>query len=274
MKNKFKIIIPFIILLFVSNLVICEKAARTLPDIKRTDISGLLANENLSEDDYKTLMLQTGLGKSAICDIKNNSENFKENILAFQEQFFEKADYKCEYLFPITNEERLISSDGKRKNIMLPPIKDGDVLITRATHSLGFRHGHAAIVIDAENGKTLESVVLGTKSTVQELDKWRNYPSLLILRHKNSEVAEKASAYAKEHLVDVDYGLFVGTLKKDKQHMDKIDSTQCAHLVWQAYYSAGEDIDSDGWLVIPEDIAKNKSLGVVFAYGFDPFTRK
>lgn len=274
MKRKLKIIIPLIILLFAAGLIICEKEARTFPIAERMNISGLLTKENLSEDDYKILMQQTGLGRAAVCDIKNSSDNFKEDILAFQEQFFEKTDYKCEYLFPITNEERLFYSDGRRKNIMLAPVKDGDILITRATHSLGFRHGHAAIVIDAENEKTLESVVLGTKSAVQELDKWRNYPTVLILRPKDSKTAEKAAQYAKESLVNVDYGLFVGILKKDKQHMDIIDSTQCAHLVWQAYYAAGEDIDSDGWLVIPDDISQNTNLEVVFAYGFDPITRK
>ncbi len=274
MKRKNLIIISVLVAVFILRLILCELAAHTMPETERIDISELLLKENLSDEDYKVLLKQTGLGKSAVLDIKSSSDTFKEDILKYQEQNFEKVDYKCEYLFPVSNEEVLVTPDGESKTIMLPPVKNGDILITKATHTLGFRHGHSAIVLDAKNEITLESVVLGTKSAEQELDKWTKYPSLLILRHKNDKIAQSAVQFAKENLINVDYGLFAGILKKDKQHMKKIDSTQCAHLVWQAYYAAGEDVDKSGWLVIPDDIAQNKSLEIVFSYGFNPITRR
>ncbi len=255
----------FFALLFLGNLLRNEFAVRQMPMTGKEDITAVLQKETLTENDYRYLLCQTGLGASAIEDIRKDTFSFRDAILAFQEQYFEPIEHRSEFIFFPTTKEETIQGE----EIVLPPLRDGDILITRATHTLGFRHGHAAIVIDAAKGKTVESVLLGEKSSVQRVAKWKKYPSLLILRPKREELAIKAAKFAEEHLVGVDYSLFVGLLQKDKQHQNVIQSTHCSHLVWQAYWAAGLDLDGNGWLVLPQNIAASDELEVAFAYGFD-----
>ena len=254
--------------LFVLWLAVNESRAYVPPVAEREDIGSLVLQDTFSKEDYKTFLLQTGLGRAAVDDLKADSENFAANMLGFQEQYFAPARYVCEFMFPTTKEERLVRENGNIRLLTLAPVRNGDVIITRGTHTMGWRHGHAAIVTDAENDETLESVSLGQESSFQELDKWRKYPSVLILRPKQREAGEKAAAFAKEKLANVDYSPFVGIKRKNKQQMERIDSTQCAHLVWQAYCAAGIDLDSNGgWLVTPKDIANSSELELVQAYG-------
>lgn len=275
-QKKYRLILAAAVcaVMFVLWLTVNESRAYTPPTEGREDIRSLVMQETFAKEDYETFLRQTGLGKAAVDDLKAGSENFAADMLGFQEQYFAPALYECEFVFPTTKEERLVRDDGKNRLLTLAPVQNGDVIITRGTHTLGWRHGHAAIVTDAENGETLESVLLGQKSSFQELDKWRKYPSVLLLRPKQQEAGEKAAAFAKERLAGVDYSPFVGVKKKDKQKMAQIDSTQCAHLVWQAYRAAGIDLDSNGgWLVTPKDIAYSEELELVQAYGFDPERR-
>lgn len=269
LKRKSLIVLISVFLVLVLVQIINEKNIRTNPPEEYRDINLLLAKENLTKEDYDALTMQTGLGKDAICEFQKE-DDFGKIMLSFQTQFFEKRDVDCEFIFPTTKEESLKGS----KRINIPPLKDGDILITKATHTLGWRHGHAAIVTDAEKGETLEAVTYGCESSLQNVSKWQKYPSLLILRAKDEEIAKKAAEFAKNKLVGVDYGLLVGILCKDKQEMEVIDTTHCSHLVWQAYKAAGMDIDGSGWLVLPGDIAADNDLDVVFAYGFDPKNRK
>lgn len=269
LKRKGLVALITVLLILVSVQIINENNIRTSPPEEQQDISDLLAKEDFSAEDYNELLMQTGLGKDSINDFKK-AEGFVEIMLSFQKQFFEETEVDCEFIFPTTKEETLKS--GRRINI--PPLRDGDILITKATHTLGWRHGHAAIVTDANTGETLEAVTYGCESSFQNVSKWEKYPSLLILRPKDEKVAKNAAKFAKNKLVGVDYGLFVGLLSKDKQDMEVIDTTHCSHLVWQAYKAVGMDIDDDGWLVLPSDIAADDDLGVMFAYGFDPKNRK
>ena len=58
-------------------------------------------------------------------------------------------------------------------------------------------------------------------------------------------------------------------MKKDQGKSKK--GTNCSHLVWQAYYNAGYDIDTDGGPVCTSrDISMSDLLEVVQVYGFDP----
>lgn len=273
-KHIYLIAVLFMIAaLFAVRLAVNESLAHVEPRIGRENISSLLEKQNFTDEDYRTILEQTGIGKSAVDELKT-SVYFAQMMLEFQEQYFAPAFWRCEFIFPTTKEESLTYENGSNRFIEFVPVHNGDIIITRATHTLGWRHGHAAIVTDAENEETLESVLLGQKSSFQDLTKWRNYPSVLVLRPKDEEIGEIAAQFAKQYLSGVDYSMFVGLKKKDKQTQDPIDSTQCAHLVWQAYRAAGLDIDSNGgWLVIPKDIANCKELEVVQAFGFDPDKR-
>lgn len=269
-RLRFCFLSAALILFFAVKLALIGQEAHFAPKVGREGLENILVKENFSAEDYQILMEQTGLGRAAVDELKAG-EAFSERVRAFQEQYFSPVHYESDSMFPTAREERLVYQDGNEREIELAPLHDGDIILTRATHTMLWRHGHAAIVTDAQNEETLESVVLGEKSSFQTLEKWKSYPSVLVLRAKDAEVGRQAAKYAKEHLSGIDYSLFVGIKKKDKQNMSQIDSTQCAHLVWQAYRASGIDIDSNGgWLVLPKDIINSKELDIVQIFGFSP----
>ena len=151
-------------------------------------------------------------------------------------------------------------------------LEDGDILITPCSHSFGWRNGHAAIVVDAENGETLESVVLGTKSSLQSLEKWELYPCVMVFRLKgvSEEIRCEIAQNAKENLCNIDYGLEMGFLFP-AYGAEMTEKTHCAHLVWYAYRSYGYDLDADGGrIVTPKDLSESPLLEPVQVVGANP----
>ena len=61
--------------------------------------------------------------------------------------------YKTDTFYYVIKEEYRETGDGKR---LYQPgftdIQDGDILVTDSTYCLCFRHGHAALVVDAKRG--------------------------------------------------------------------------------------------------------------------------
>lgn len=236
------------------------------------DLSALLQQETFTEEEYEILFRQTGLGKAAISDLREESEDFAESVRFFQTQKLAPLRYRQTFLFfPTTTAEQLLDEEGNERFLTLPPLKNGDILITRSTKTLCYHHGHCALVFDAEHGKTAEALMIGTPSAILQTDLWCSYPTLLILRPKeaDSDDIENMLTYAQKSLTGVPYNLLTGLIKKDKSDRERADYTQCSHLVWQAYRQLGIELDSDGgWLVTPCDIARSDELEVVFSYGF------
>jgi uncharacterized protein YycO len=143
-------------------------------------------------------------------------------------------------------------------------IRDGDILVTDSTYCLCFRHGHAALVVDAKRGITLEAFGIGTDSEYSSLNEWRRYPHVMVLRLNAPEsVRQTVVAYAKKYLVGIPYMLSPGVVD-DKDMDGSYWGTQCAHLVWLAFEACGYDIDGDGgWLVTPADFTTSGLLQVV-----------
>ena len=269
-------IICCLVFLFMIYVVANEFDSFDPPAVPRQDMTEVLKKDFFTEEDYSFLLEQTGLGKPAIDELKATSEHFEEEMASFQEQYFCPVQFRSIYVFPTTKEERLVNSDGSKRLLKFAPVKNGDIVVTKGTHTLSWRHGHAAIVTNAEANETIEHVLLGQLSSFQTVDKWRGYPSVLILRLKNSDevLQNEIAVYAKEHLAGIPYSPFVGLKRKDKSGMDRIDSTQCAHLVWQVYQAFGVNTDSNhGWLVMPRDIANSEELELVQVFGFDPHDR-
>lgn len=172
----------------------------------------------------------------------------------------------CVPLSLIVREERL--SDGAQND--LPPLEDGDILLTDCAHSFGWRHGHAALVLDGRLGLTLEAVTVGVPSDIQSAQRWRRYPTFTVMRLKNADpVTRRAVAeYALEHLRQVPYRLTSGLF--DDSLPSELSGSQCAYLVWYAYRQFGYDLDSDGGrLVTVEDLRRSPYLEVVARVG-DP----
>ncbi len=244
------------------------------PDYPMLELGNIVEKKELTETDYDTIFRQTGLGRPAAEKLlRKNDIDERERIFEnYQKHFFASGEYDCRRIAVIVREERMRDEDGKLiSGFEIPDLKNGDILITKATHSLGWRHGHAAIVTNAEKGETLEAILLGNPSLLQNTVKWKTYPSYIQLRLKTEKKAgdsEKIAAYAKKEIVGVPYGLLTGIPVKAPGEIKK---TQCSHLVWYPYERFGYDLDSDGsWLVTPKDIANSDLLEVVQVYGVNP----
>lgn len=195
----------------------------------------------------------------------------------------------CRKIGFITKEERYRDEEGKFVYMHeFTDVRNGDILISMSTHTLGWRHGHAALVIDAERGITLEAALWGKPSAKMRMRHWSAYANAVHLR-VSEEAAEKALAdsgirrnpgmtaaaqlgqlaaeFAEKNEDGIMYGLLTGIPNKAPD-ADEIKKTQCAHLVWYAYSEFGIDLDSDGgWLVTPRDIAESEELTVIEEFG-------
>lgn len=165
----------------------------------------------------------------------------------------------CESLFPFVRRDYVVNEAGERLSVTeLPELQNGDVLTTDATHFLGWRHGHAALVVDAEQGVALEAFCIGTVSELSSLREWKYYPGVRVLRLRaDAETRNKIAEYAVEYLQGIPYRLSAGVID-DKDMEGDYWGTQCAHLVWLAFYQFGFDVDGNGgWLVTPADLQKS-----------------
>lgn len=276
-KHKKLIVAVSVILIIVAAIAILEEVIEPSgyirPDYPKEDINAILDKTTLTEEDYKQLFYQTGLGKTAVDELLKKSDG-KDEIIKFQEIFFRDNEVLCEPIGIITSQESIVNDEGKPMyGFNFAPYENGYVLITKATHSLGWRHGHAAIITDAERGETLEAVILGTNTMNQNINKWRVYPSFIMLKLKDTsqETLDEIAQFADSNMNDVPYGLFVGLLSRKNPVPEKLRSTQCSHLVWYPFMQKGYDVDYDGsWLVTPKDIANSDLFEVVQIYGVDP----
>ena len=261
---------------------VCERTAHTTPSYQRADIAAIADKSGKwTDEEIRFLYRQTGLGKSAL--LKMKSEVVYENnefvpLSARLKDFQEALYYEGE------TEHELVADISKRdlmKGFSAPvaPLEEGDIMINSSTHTLGFRNGHAALVLDTE-GTVLESFELGRDSSVSiNGHLWfAESSNFMILRLKDPDTGEIAdkdvrteiARKAKAQLKGIPYSIVTGIFtKKDQGTSPK--ATHCSHLVWQAFKNAGYDIDSNGGLIVtPQDISRSPLLEVVQVYGFDP----
>jgi len=277
-KHK-KLLLTITVILLIFAIIatmeaIIEPAGYIHPDYPQTDISSILESNTISEENYKELFYQTGLGKTAIDEILKDKDSGVAEILKYQKMFFKNCNVFCESIGIITSQESIVNEEGKPMyGFNLAPYENGYILITKATHSLGWRHGHAAIITDAEKGETLEAIILGSNTMFQNINKWRVYPSFIMLKLKDTsqETLDEIAKFAKNNLNEIPYGLTIGLTSNKNPDPENIKSTQCSHLVWYPFMQFGYDVDSDGsWLVTPKDIANSDLFEVVQIYGVDP----
>lgn len=244
----------------LSAMIFTERLAYVQPEQWR-DISHLaMRRSNLfSDEEYALIFEQTGLGKAAVDSI------MPFELKKYQSIFFTEPDYRCEATTPVSFEEYVPEPSAE-----IVCVEDGDVLVTRSSHILSWRNGHAAIVTDAEKRHTLEAVVIGSNTAFQSLDKWESYPNFKVLRLKGASYETRSSiaATAEKYLADKPYNILAGVLPWKYSPPENTEGTQCAHLVWLAYAAHGYDIDSDGGAIVtPADIAQSSLLETVQTYG-------
>lgn len=278
-----------------------ERQAHYMPDYEKEDLAPLLKLEGweLSEEDYRLIFLQTGLAKAGVIELYEAGR--QRQLLGLQERFFAEVKVECRHVNPLLRSERLV---GMQCEAFLPAVQDGDILVTFSGHVFGWRSGHAAVVVNASEGQTLEAVTYGYNSAVCSVEHWREYPCFALLRLKGVTGVQQAeiAEYAMAEFVDVPYSLFAFTdfATETAENMENpkgmghvtghirglseepsaeaetdegsgLASTQCAHLVWAVYRHFGYDLDSDGGAVVtPADIFDSDLLEVVQVYGINP----
>lgn len=245
-----------------------------VPSYPSVALTDTLSKPVLSEEDYRLLFAQTGLGKPAVDDLLALGDAGKAQILDTQAAFLNHpGEAPCAPLGITTREHRFLDEDGRiRYMVSLAPLKNGDIVVTLSTHTAGWSHGHAGLVVDAENGVTLESVVLGSLSSQMNVNHWRSYSTLAVLRPKaDDEARQKVVQLALDKLDNIPYSLVSGAFGEKFQPLDSAHSAHCGYLPWYAWMSAGIDLDSDGGrIAAPEDFLHSPNVEIVQVYGFDP----
>lgn len=223
---------------------------------------------DLTETDYEEIFLQSGLGKSAVNKLL--SDGRPDKINDYREYYLADKDYYCYRKGVFACHEQITDTNGEAiYNPEFADLQNGDIIITLSIHSLGWRHGHATIVTDAENGIGVQAVMMGEKSNNSRVESWTKYPLVAVLRSKNTDeaVRNQAGQFAENNLKDLYYalsgGIFTGRDAKKTP-----TTTQCAHLVWYAYKACGIDIAPEsGRIITPRDFLYSKNLEIVQVYG-------
>ena len=227
--------------------------------------------ELTEESDYETIFLQTGLGASAV-DRLLKREGFQA-ILDAQEAFFNPPEAACKELIGWITREDLYtdpSSAGvKRRLVDLQP---GDILVSLSTHTIGWRHGHAAIALDEYT--VIESAVMGSDSQIAFIGDWCDYTNYAVLRIKDVTPEQQLEIvkYCRENLEGIPYSLLSGIFGDKAPAPDSEGfGLQCSYLAWYAWYQFGYDLDSDGGkIVTPYDLLHSDKVEIVQIYGMDP----
>ena len=265
-KKYFLLLSLFSLTIFYFTL----KNASYIPQVDTIDLSPILSKPLLDEADYALIFEQTGIAMPLVQELQT-MPHFTEKMLKFQADYLKKRHFKWVYLFPITFEERLVDTENNEvKGYDIGPYHNGYILFTKAAHSFGWHHGHCGIVIDEKHGKTLEALNFGQGCATQNISKWEYYPSFKMMRLKNASLVtqNEIAQFAYAHLIDARYHL----IAFKNMTPDFIPSeTQCALLIWQAFYHFGYDLDyQNNLFVTPKSLASSPLLEILQIYGFNP----
>ncbi len=232
------------------------------PDYAKEDITPLLDKESLTPSDYEQLYRQTGLTKLAIDDMRGSYLG-RTRILTIQDIFFKKFTVKSSLFSVFTYMDEI---DGLSS---ICSLKDGDIIVTSATRVSWWQYGHAAIVVDGDSRMIAESIAPGYESEITNASAFTVYANFMVLRPKAEEdVKTEICKYVKEEMLGIPYRMTVGIFSK--KYPEKLQYSQCAHLVWYAYKKFGIDLDGNGGgMVKPQDIARSKNVELVQAFGFN-----
>ncbi len=222
---------------------------------------------SIAEDtDPEILFLQTGLGESAIK--KLISKNQFDLAIALQDAVFEPKKTECVSLLGWFTREDHRAEDER---IVLVDLQPGDILLTFSTHSVGWRHGHAGLVLDEYS--VLESVSLGERSAIVGIGHWKTYSDFVVLRVKDAdeELKQKVVSFGREHLNDISYRLLAGWLGEKAPGVEEAwFGAHCSYLIWYVWNQFGYDLDSDGGrLVTCDDILNSELVEIVQIYGLN-----
>ena len=242
-------------------------AAQT--SLTQTDISVLCRQVEegaaLTRQQRELLMEQTGLGEPGLDAVLEERDG--EYLLQCQQAWFAQPETECIDNGLTSSEELLVDTRQPRPF----DLQTGDILISLNSHTVGYRHGHAALVVDGDRGMTLEAATMGTDSMLLSASHWRDYPSFVQLRLKEDRydtqsAGEEAAAAAMEYLSGVPYDLFCGFFLPSLP-VQPPQTVQCASLVWYAYALTGIDLHLNGIMASPTTLLNSPELEVVQSFG-------
>lgn len=227
----------------------------------------ILADETLTDNDYYVIFIQSGLGKPAVDALITQGR--ESEIEAYRDYYLKDKDYQCVRQYTFACHEAITDAEGNKIiNPDFANLQNGDIIITLSIHSLGWRHGHAAVVVDAETGKTAQAVMIGEKSDFGTTSEWNEFPLVAVLRVKNidEKTQNDVAQFVSENMIGINYALSAGIF--GGKNMESIPfTTQCAHYVWYAYKYLGIDLDSNGGMVTPKELLHSDELEIVQVYG-------
>ncbi len=264
MKRLIRLVVVLILLLLWTAHT--EPHAYTPPAAQPCDLSAILAKDCWDADDYRLLAAQTGLFPPALDLLRE--QDALDTIADVQQAYLSPAAVECSTRMFVTRSERLTVGGG------LPAaLEDGDILVTSCAHFFGFRNGHVGLVVDAEHGESLEAIVIGQNSRIQDVTRWSQFASFAVYRLRGADAETRAAIAhtAKRRLTDIPYSLAVGLYPASRMP-GAVQATQCAHLVWEAFAAFGYDLDENGGrIVTPADLARSPFLELKQVYGL-PFS--
>ncbi len=246
--------------------VVADKIECWRPDYERAEISTLLDKEELSDGDYDFLFRQTGLTKLGIDRMRARGEKGIKRILSVQDDFFAEHRVQNDYFAPF------VCTDFIEKHIAYSYLENGDIILTSSTHLSGWRMGHSGLVTDAYEAMNggrgvLQANAIGDTSALGTMRDFTDRVNFMIVSPKaDKELKAQVCEYAENNLIGKVYDPTAGVFSSK----NKVERTQCAHLVWYAYNYFGIDLDCGGGLVVtPKDIANSPHVELVQVFGFD-----
>lgn len=266
----------FLLNLFLQN-VWAHRQERFFPDYDPVDLSPLWEQESLSSSDYDLILTQTGLARPAVDALLSLGQEGIAQIEETQDRFFTPQEEECMTLIGgrFTCEDRLVDGEGSRAfSVPLAPLEKGDIIVTFSTHTFGWRHGHAGLVVqDGEEPITLEAVMMFSDSSQSYAWHWETYSNFMVLRVRDADeqTRQAVAEFALEHLDQIPYRLTSGIFGPKAPEAESDLGAQCAYLPWYAWQAFGYDLDSDGGKIVTVlDLAQSPLVEVVQVYGIDP----
>lgn len=246
------------------------------PETPKVDLTSLLQKPALTQRDYDLLFHQTGLSPTAVDTLLADGETGRQTILEVQEGFFNAPEPQCISLIGgrFTCQDLLRDAKGEPfYGVPLAPLQPGDILLSFSTHTLGWRHGHAGLMIDPSRSAVLEAVQLGVHSYLAHVRHWRTYSNFMVLRVKEAtdQQRQQVADFANRVLNDVPYSLLPGLVTPKDHPVEEGPGAHCAYLPWYAWNHAQVDLDANGGRIVTvEDLARSPKLEVVQVFGIDP----
>ncbi len=215
---------------------------------------------SLSQCDYDFIYSQTGLTKTGADRALARGESGKRLIRDIQKDYFAPRSIEHNKIAPFT------CMDFADTIITPVYLKDGDIVVSPCTNLAGWRMGHSGLVCDGAANRVLHALTYGTTSQTDSINYFTGCNAFMILE-VDTDRQKEVVTYAKENLLGIPYEGLTGIIT----NKNKIQKTQCAHLVWYAYKQIGIDLDSNGGLIVtPQNLANSPHVKVVQIYGYDP----